>query len=295
MDIQASSSLHNRLHLPNHIGVQLHQRPIRAGLHVVNRAARDLAHVGLGDFDAHTGEPISDLLLREPGFAERCDDLVGFHAPIPFGIFCHADGNMQDGLNPGVAKDLGTIGQRIKSAREARHWKQADLARASGVSQGTVSKLEGGKMHRGTQLLQLADALGVQLRWLDSGEGPRELAGESPPAAYHQAVELERSIIQAMRDMPHEDREALVEDARRRAESFQTKLRAYLAEQVKPPQAHGLPGQVAEADANPPKVAVLRSGTTTSERRVDHWNPKTHAPKGAKPGTKTNKPPKRGE
>jgi transcriptional regulator with XRE-family HTH domain len=294
MDIQASGSLYNRLHLPNHIGVQLQQRPIRAGLHVVDRAARDLAHVGLGDVDAHTGEPVSDLLLREPGSAERCDDLVGFHVPIPFGIFCHAGRNMQDGLNRGMREALDTIGQRLKSARLAREWTQGQLAQQSGVKQSTISKLEAGKMHRGTQLLQLADALGVHLRWLDSGEGPRELTTlRERPGVYHQDADLERSLIQAMRDMPHEDREAIVADATRRADSFQAKLHAYLAEQAKAAPAGDPPGQVAKPDAHPPKVAVLRSGTATSERRVDHWNPATHAPKGAKPSTHI-KPKKRG-
>jgi transcriptional regulator with XRE-family HTH domain len=296
MDNALISSSPQRLHLPNHIGMQLQQRPVRARLHVIDIAARDLAHERLRGLDPHAGEPIGDLLLGQPGYAECGDDLVGLHVlRIPFGIFCHADGNMQDGLNAGVEKDLATIGQRIKSAREARLWKQADLARASGVSQGTVSKLEAGKMHRGTQLLQLADALGVQLRWLDSGEGPRGLAGESPPPAYHQAADLERSVIQAMRDMPPEDRAAVVEEAKRRADSFQAKLRTYLAEQANPQPAAGPPGQIEPSNDPPHRLRVLPSGTT-SERRVDHWNPKTHAPTGTKTRTsapKTHKP-KRG-
>lgn len=68
------------------------------------------------------------------------------------------------------------FGQRIKEARQIRGLTQADLSRASGVSQTGISALElgRGKTATGENLFALADALRVNPRWLISGEGPMD-------------------------------------------------------------------------------------------------------------------------
>lgn len=70
------------------------------------------------------------------------------------------------------------IGERIKAAREARNWSQHDLARKSGVTQGTISKLELGQRRTpsGAILEKLAHALGLTVDDLlhANGSAPAE-------------------------------------------------------------------------------------------------------------------------
>ncbi len=60
-----------------------------------------------------------------------------------------------------VEIDPKAIGQRIAEARRSREWKQADLAAAVGVKEGTVSNWEGG--HR-VPPLRMIVALCIHLR-----------------------------------------------------------------------------------------------------------------------------------
>jgi DNA-binding XRE family transcriptional regulator len=61
---------------------------------------------------------------------------------------------------------------RIRVARENKGWSQRDLAIRSGLSQAAISNIEAGSECRGTTRLKIANALGVNLEWLRSGDGP---------------------------------------------------------------------------------------------------------------------------
>jgi transcriptional regulator with XRE-family HTH domain len=67
----------------------------------------------------------------------------------------------------------GTVGGRLKWARDRRAWTQDDLARAAGVPILTVSRIERGRvaMPRQSTVRKLAGALGVDAGWLLTGEG----------------------------------------------------------------------------------------------------------------------------
>jgi len=61
--------------------------------------------------------------------------------------------------------DLQNIGQRIKQFREAKKWRQEDLAKESGVPTTTTSKIEGGFIKNPSieKIAKIAEALEVSV------------------------------------------------------------------------------------------------------------------------------------
>lgn len=73
--------------------------------------------------------------------------------------------------------EIAEVGVRLKHAREARGLSQVALAKRARVDQTTVSKAEREKLRLEESTAgRLADALGVSMQWLISGEG----AGPTP-------------------------------------------------------------------------------------------------------------------
>lgn len=80
-----------------------------------------------------------------------------------------------------------TIAERLKQTREHLGMSQGDLAKAAGVSQGTIGNVESGIRKAPRELLAIAKALGVPPEWLKDGKGPQkldsgELTEEARPA-----------------------------------------------------------------------------------------------------------------
>lgn len=73
-----------------------------------------------------------------------------------------------------------TIGDRIKEARKLRGMSRPDLVKASGIKYPTLAGIENNDQTGTTQLIPLAEALRVHVRWLQSGTGARDI--DSPPA-----------------------------------------------------------------------------------------------------------------
>ena len=69
---------------------------------------------------------------------------------------------------------MKSIGDRLKHARIVRGMTQEDLAAASDVKQGTISKLERNDQHKTTFGRILSQALQVDQTWLETGEGSME-------------------------------------------------------------------------------------------------------------------------
>lgn len=70
---------------------------------------------------------------------------------------------------------MGTIGERVKTARLAKGWNQPELAKAAHISKQAVSQIETGttKNPKPENILKIADVTGYEIRWLISGEGPQ--------------------------------------------------------------------------------------------------------------------------
>ncbi len=75
-----------------------------------------------------------------------------------------------------------TIGDRIKQARAARGMSRPELAEAARIKYPTLAGIENNDQAGTTQLPQLAAALRVNIRWLQSGKGPRDIGVEEDPA-----------------------------------------------------------------------------------------------------------------
>lgn len=81
-----------------------------------------------------------------------------------------------------------TLGLRLKAARLRKNMTQADLETASGVKQGTISKIERGDQEQSSYVVALALALDVDPGYLyngiassgTGGNGVQETHGEYP-------------------------------------------------------------------------------------------------------------------
>ena len=97
--------------------------------------------------------------------------------------------------------DMGTIGQRIQERRNELGFSKAELGRRVGVTRAAVWGWESGETKGLTpvNLVRAADAMRVEIRWLATGEGPKEVSGLGQD---------ERDWIALLRRLPPSRREA---------------------------------------------------------------------------------------
>lgn len=69
----------------------------------------------------------------------------------------------------GAITGVSSIADRMKEARERLAISQAELAKRSGVKPGTIGNIEAGSRRNPRELLAIADALGVDPKWLQNG------------------------------------------------------------------------------------------------------------------------------
>ena len=98
---------------------------------------------------------------------------------------------------------MSTPGDRIRAAREAKNWKQEDLANEARISKGFLSDVENDKRDIGARyLLQIADALGVTMDYLQKGKttaaNAKTEAVSIPPSLSEFAEELKLSYAQTL-------------------------------------------------------------------------------------------------
>lgn len=73
---------------------------------------------------------------------------------------------------------MNLIGTRIREAREALRWTQAELGDAMGVTRGAVSQWETGETQLSlSRLSRLAEVLAVDEAWLRTGRGSKQAPG----------------------------------------------------------------------------------------------------------------------
>lgn len=90
-----------------------------------------------------------------------------------------------------------SLGKRLKKTRKAQGLTQADLSRISGIKQGTISAIEIGTLKKSTKIVIMADALGVDPIWLDTGKEREKEASE--------ITTLEREILKLLRCLEPEE------------------------------------------------------------------------------------------
>ena len=90
-----------------------------------------------------------------------------------------------------------TVGKRLRAARRDQGLTQQQLASISKVKQGTISGIERGFLKKSTFLVALADALGIDPIWLDTGENRKKDAAE--------LTAMEREIITLLRGLDQDE------------------------------------------------------------------------------------------
>lgn len=90
---------------------------------------------------------------------------------------------------------METIGTRLRKERTLQSISRTSLAQMTGVGYSTLAELERGGMQTSTKLRVIADALGVSLRWLETGKGPKTDTSPSIPAARVAATETSSDYV----------------------------------------------------------------------------------------------------
>lgn len=68
---------------------------------------------------------------------------------------------------------MDTFADRVRMTRTEQGMSQAELAKASGISQSTIAQIESGRNKGTTKIVDLARALGVNPYWLLQKKGPK--------------------------------------------------------------------------------------------------------------------------
>lgn len=112
--------------------------------------------------------------------ALRSERMCDFQSMAPF-LQDPVGGCQQDSVT-GLCDHGGmkTVGERVKAEREAQGITRGALSQMTGVGYSTLAELENGRMQTTTKLRVIAEALGVSLQYLETGEGPRTGPASQP-------------------------------------------------------------------------------------------------------------------
>lgn len=124
---------------------------------------------------------------------------------------------------------IRSLGLRLRHARKImRKMTQAQLAKAAGVEQPSISELETGETKEisGPTLLAVSRALGVRAQWLVHGDEPIE------PAFGDSINDDEQELLQLYRDSSPQWRLAIKYMAKMRHDKQREKAAAYVLSSI---------------------------------------------------------------
>ena len=85
--------------------------------------------------------------------------------------------------------NMSTLAERLIEAREKKGWKKSELKRRAGLrSPSTLTELENGTITQSPQLPAIANALGVEVLWLQHGRGPKHKSQSVDPGPIAEEV-----------------------------------------------------------------------------------------------------------
>lgn len=103
-----------------------------------------------------------------------------------------------------------TTSQRLREAMDAAKMKQADLARATGLSKGGISNYVMGRYEPKSDIIsKLAIALNCSEMWLMGYDVPKERRQKSPDQ--YKLTEGEQKLLELFRLIPEENRAMVLE------------------------------------------------------------------------------------
>lgn len=112
-----------------------------------------------------------------------------------------------------------TTAQRLKEAMADANMKQADLARATGLSKGGISNYIMGRYEPKSNIIsKLASALNCSEMWLMGYDVPR--AREKEPPDEQKLTEGEKMLLALFRQIPEEQQKVFLEMGRVYANSL---------------------------------------------------------------------------
>jgi transcriptional regulator with XRE-family HTH domain len=94
-----------------------------------------------------------------------------------------------------------TIGARIRTRREEKKFDRGAFAKLVGIPYSTLAEIENGKQKTSTKLHKIAAQLGVNIEWLETGQGPIEA---DPNTAAHTGVRAPPSSYGVEKHTRHE-------------------------------------------------------------------------------------------
>lgn len=103
---------------------------------------------------------------------------------------------------------MAGFGERIRTLREERGWKQEDLARAAKVSRDTVFRAERSEDVRVNSLYKLAAALGIPIGTLLGAQGRAQVSKRDREAATllgGLTDEQHEYVVRLLRTFAHEE------------------------------------------------------------------------------------------
>lgn len=105
-----------------------------------------------------------------------------------------------------------TTAERLQEAMEAAHMKQADLARATGLSKGGISNYVTGRYEPKSDIIsKLAKALHCSEMWLWGYDVPKNRIVEQKSPAEPQLSEGEKILIDLFRKVPEEQQQMVLQ------------------------------------------------------------------------------------
>lgn len=106
-----------------------------------------------------------------------------------------------------------TTAERLQEAMEAAHMKQADLARATGLSKGGISNYVTGRYEPKSDIIsKLAKALHCSEMWLWGYDVPKNIiVGKSSSPEEPQLSEGEKILIDLFRKVPEEQQQMVLQ------------------------------------------------------------------------------------
>ncbi|HEY9279040.1 MAG TPA: helix-turn-helix transcriptional regulator [Eoetvoesiella sp.] len=84
---------------------------------------------------------------------------------------------------------MNSFAERLRQTRRLRGLSQADLAKASDVSQGAIANYELGIRRQAKNIFKIANVLKVNALWLGEGIGPMELEHSTAPLTSYELTD----------------------------------------------------------------------------------------------------------